>query len=291
MAEPQEVPVPSPAKSALAGPKVLLIGPTGTGKTHCLGTLVDAGVEVFYQAYEQGTESLYGYWTDRNLPIPKNLHISTVSPAQASFEELAYNANLVNSLSLSALKKATDPNRSKYNQFEQFLRSFNQVTEDGTGLKFGAADKWGTGRCLVIDGMTGLGDSAMKAVIGGKADRDQSDWGLAQNMLENFLRTVTTACRCWVVLIAHVERETDQVLGGSKLTISTLGRALAPKIPPMFSDVILTTRNGKEWWWDTENPQADLKTRNLPISSKVKPDFGQIVAKWKSRGGVLEAQK
>lgn len=273
--------------SPLPGVNILLEGPTGTGKTHSIGTLVDSGLEVFYFAYEAGTEALLGYWTDRKLPVPSNLHLVTVGSANASFIEQAEMARQVNTVSYDTLKKSSDPNRSRYNQFETFLRTFNNVKDDA-GRAYGPVDKFSTGCAIVVDGLTGLGDSVLKAVVGGKADRDQKDWGLAQNMLENFLRTVTSACRCHFILIAHVERETDQVIGGSKITVSTLGKALPPKIPPMFSDVILTSRLGREFFWDTENPQADLKSRNLPISAKNPPTFIPIIEKWKSRGGLLE---
>lgn len=282
------VPAPPKAASPLPGVKVLLEGPTGTGKTYAIGSLVDTGLEVFYMCFESA-ETLLGYWTDRGLKVPANLHVHTVAPSNASFLEQAAAVKQVNTLSYETLKKVVDPNRSKYDQFEKFLLNFNQVVDDATGVKFGSVDSWGTDRALVIDQLTGLGDAVMKAVIGGKADRDQKDWGLAQNLLENLLRKLTSDCRCHFILNAHVERETDLVLGGVKLTVSTLGRALPPKIPPMFSDVILTTRNGATWLWDTANPQADLKTRNLPVSDKIIPSFGQILAKWKSRGGVLVA--
>ena len=68
--------------------------------------------------------------------------------------------------------------------------------------------------------------------------------------------------------------------------VATLGRALAPKIPSMFSDVILAVRDGTKWSWDTASAQADVKTRNLKIAAGQDPSFGPIVAKWKSRGGV-----
>lgn len=272
--------------SALPGVNVLLMGPSGTGKTHSIGSLVDTGIEVHFLAFEAGVESLLGYWTDRGKPVPPNLHIFTVKPASASWSEMADQVKFVNTLSYEALKKQTDPNRSKYDQFEKFLRTFNDVREDGTEKKYGSIDTWDTGKVLVIDGCTGLGDAAMKAVIGGKADRDQKDWGLAQNLMENFLRRTTSDCRCHFILLAHVERETDAILGGVKITVSTLGAKLAPKLPPMFSDVILAVRNVDKWFWDTANPQADLKTRNLPISSTNRPDFKQILDKWQSRGGV-----
>jgi hypothetical protein len=274
----------------IQGVNVLLMGPAGTGKTHSIGTLVETGIEVFYFAFEAGAESLRGYWLDRGKEIPANLHISTVKGPAASWTEMADAVGYVNRLSYESLKKAADPNRSKYTQFEQFLRTFNDVTDD-SGAKFGCIDQWGPGRAIVIDGLTGLSDAAMKAVIGGKADRDQKDWGLAQNLLENFLRRICDNCSCHFVLLAHVERETDMILGGVKLMVSTLGKALPPKLPSMFSDVILAVRNTDKWVWDTASAIADVKTRNLPIAGNIPPNFGQIIDKWKTRGGVIEKTK
>jgi len=51
---------PSNNDSVLKGVKVLLEGPTGTGKTHSLGTLVDTGLEVFYLGIDSGREALWG---------------------------------------------------------------------------------------------------------------------------------------------------------------------------------------------------------------------------------------
>lgn len=281
---------PSPANDAsahrLPGVNVLILGPTGVGKTHSIGTLVDAGLEVVYLAFESGTESLLGYYADRGLPIPKTLHIVTVKQAAATWDNMAESVKNVNQMSYEMLKKTVDGNRTKYNQLEQFLRNFSNVTTDA-GVVLGPIDKWDTSRALVIDGLTGLGDAAMKAVVGGKFDKDQKDWGLAQNMVEGILRRLCDGCRCHFVLLAHVEREPDPLGGTSKITVSTLGAKLAPKIPPMFSDVIMATRLSKDFWWDTENPLADLKTRNLPLASKIRPDFKQIIAKWQGRGGVL----
>lgn len=272
----------------LAGLNILLEGATGTGKTHSIGTLVEADpkLDVHYFAFENGAESLIGYFTDRGKPVPPNLHISTVAPAQAGWSQMADNVKNVNTLPYKLLKDMVDPNRSQYNQLEKFLRSFNDVTSDD-GRKWGSVDSWGTNKALVMDGHTGFCVAVLKAVCGGKADRDQKDWGLAQNIAEDFLRRLCDNCRCHFMMLAHIERETDPVLGGSKITISSLGKALPPKIPPMFSDVILAKRAGKEFLWDTEDPGADLKSRNLPISSKLPPDFGQLIAKWKSRGGVI----
>lgn len=279
----------APAASSLPGFNVLLMGPAGTGKTAAIGTLVesDPSLEVFFLALEPGYESLYGYFTDKGKPIPANLRVHQLAAPKASFSELLEGAKKVNTFSLEALAKMQDPDRSKHNRFIQLLEALNNFPDDRTGEKFGAVDTWGTNRCLVIDGMTGLSQCAMSLVVGGKPVRSQSDWGIAQDQLEKLLRMLTEGCRTNFVLISHVERETDQVLGGTKLFVSTLGKALTPKIAPMFSDVILTVREGTKWSWDTSNPMADVKGRNLPFAAGQSPDFKQIVGKWKSRGGAV----
>ncbi len=270
--------------STLPVVNVLLMGPAGTGKTHSLGTLVDAGVEVFYLGLEPGLASLLGYWTARSLPIPANLHWHMVAPPKANFLNMLDDADKISKLSLDALAKMSDPNKGKHNQFISILTALNNFKDNRDGKEYGAVNEWGPDRALAIDGMAGLGRAAMSLVVGGKAVKNQSDWGIAQDQLEKLLRMLCDGCTCHFVLLAHVERETDMVLGGIKIMVSTLGRALAPKIPAMFSDVILATRTGTKWEWDTASAQADVKTRNLAIAGTNPPSFAPIVAKWKSRG-------
>jgi hypothetical protein len=265
------------------------MGPAGTGKTHALGTLVDSGIEVFYLALESGMESLLGYWADRNLPIPENLRWHKLAGPKAGFKELIENAKKINTLNLDSLAKMVDPDKSKHNQFVSLLQALNNFPDDRTGELFGDVTDWDASRALVIDGATGLANCAMALVIGGKAVRNQSDWGIAQDQLVKLVNQLTNSCNCHFIL-AHVERETDMVLGGVKLMVSTLGKAIAPKFPSMFSDVILATRNGGKWFWDTASAMADVKTRNLPIASDNSPDFRTIIDKWYSRNKVEPTQ-
>ncbi len=276
---------------ALPGVNVLLMGPSGTGKTHSIGTLVDQGIEVFYLAMESGMESLLGYWTDNGKPIPQNLHWHKLVAPAADFGQMIANAKNINMLNLDALAKMADPNKSKHNQFISLLEALNNFPDDRTGEKYGPVNQWDQSRVLVIDGATGISQCAMALVVGGKAVRNQSDWGIAQDQVEKLVRMLCDNCLCHFVLLAHVERETDAVLGGVKLMVSTLGKALAPKLPAMFSDVILAERQGDKWSWNTASPMADVKTRNLGIRSDIPPSFEQILTKWTARNSVSEEGK
>ena len=273
--------------STLVGVNILLMGPAGTGKTTSIGTLVDAGVEVFYLGLEPGLESLLGYYTDRKKPIPENLHWHTLQSPKASFGDFLEAAKKVNTMSLETLSKMQDPKRHLHNRFLSLLEVLINFPDDRTGKTYGSVADWGTSRALIIDGMSGLGRASMSLVIGGKPVRSQPDWGIAQDNVEKLILQLTEDCICHFVLLAHVEREPDMVLGGVKIVMSALGKALAPKLSPMFSDIILTVREGNKFSWDTGSSIADVKTRNLEIRSGLPVDFGKIIEKWKSRGGVL----
>lgn len=267
----------------LPGLNVLLMGPSGTGKTRSIGTLVDLGIDVFYLALESGMESLLGYWKDSGKEIPSNLHWHKLKAPTASFTEMISNAKNINTLNLDSLAKMVDPNKSKHNQFISLLEALNDFPDDRTGEKYGPVNVWDQSRVLVIDGATGISQCAMSLVVGGKAVRSQSDWGIAQDQVEKIVRMLCDNCACHFILLAHVERETDAVLGGVKLMVSTLGKALAPKFPAMFSDVILCERQGTTWTWNTSSSMADVKTRNLPIKADNEPTFKTILDKWQSR--------
>lgn len=266
------------------GPNVCLMGPAGSGKTHSIGTLVDTGIEVFYVDLETGLEALLGYWKDRGLPVPPNLHYCRLPAPTFGFADFITNAKRVlQQPDGEALCKLKDPDKMKHDRYVQLLTILNDFPCERTGQRFGSVQQWSSERALVIDGLTGMGECVMSVVIGGKPAISQTEWGIAQGELLKLIKQLANNCACWFVLLAHVERETDPVNGGLKIMVSTLGKALPPKIPSIFSDIILTVREGSKWSWDTATGTADLKTRNLPLKAGMTPDFAPILAKWKNR--------
>lgn len=257
----------------------MLMGPSGTGKTTSLKTLIDCGITPYVIFTEPGMEVL------GDLPLDK-VHWHHVKAADQSWAELIDFANKVNQFTFEALTKIGGVNKAGHQQIQDILKACNRFVCDRTGEDFGDVSTWNTDRCLVVDSLTGLSSMAMGLVVGNKPVRSLPDWGVAQNALE-FILGKLNSLHCSFVLIAHIERETDEVLGGIKLMPSTLGRKLAPKIPLPMSDVILTVRNGTTWTWSTANPQADLKTRNLAIAENLPPSFKPLIESWKKHGGLV----
>jgi hypothetical protein len=274
------------------GVNVLLEGPTGTGKTAALATIALSGVDLFVLFTESGLESLVGRFVDPPpaglglKEVPSNVHWHILRPPEANFATMVQAAKDLNEMSLDILGKRGDPDRRKHNRFVHLLSACNDFVDERTGEKFGSVQSWGTDKCFAIDSLTGINPIAMSLLIGAAPVKEQRHWGIAQDQIEMFLRNVCDGCKCHFILLAHVERELDEVFNtGLKLTVSTLGRKLAPKIPPMFSDVVLSVREGTRFSWSTEHPAADLKARNLPIASNLQPDFKQIFERWRARSG------
>lgn len=106
------------------------------------------------------------------------------------------------------------------------------------------------------------------------------------NWIADLLLKLTSDRKCFFVLTAHVEKETNELTGVNQIMTSTLGRKLAPKIPRFFSEVVYARRGGKPgepFTWATIDPAASLKNRGLPVSDKLAPDFKQVVDSYHSR--------
>lgn len=276
----------------LAGPKILLLGESGTGKTYSLGTLVNwcqaNGKEVFVLFTESSTETLLGFWRDKGKEIPSCLHWHQALTKPVGLASLTDAADKVGKLTYESITKMADPNRSgENNAFWKILKSCADFPDDRTGKTFGAVDKWGVDKVFVVDSLTELGNACAKMVIGNKPTMSQPEYGVAQNNFMNFLRLCTQGVPCTFVMTAHPSKEKDEVSGMVKTGVNTggIGTAIIPQIPPLFSDMIWCVREGSDFYWDTAAYGVTTKTRSLGYRSKIKPDFAQIMDLWKQRGG------
>lgn len=273
----------------LAGPKIIVQGDSGTGKTFSLGTLADWAARqtpprpfaiVFT---ESGLETFKGYWADRNLPIPPNVawHVSTI-PA-IPYESLVESARNAANLSYETLTKTIDASRGRNNPWEKFIRIFNDVPDDRTGKTLGPIAQWTPNHILALDSLSEMSNAAMRMVTGSKVVAAPPEYQVAQNNLFNWLRFMTQNCPFTIAMTAHVQRIVNETTGVSQLMTSAIGKALGDDIPRLFSEVIFTVRNGAEWYWDTAAPSVATKVRYLPVASKLRPDFAQIMDIWEKR--------
>jgi len=275
---------PAPEHPLLKGTATLLEGAPGSGKTYSIPTLIEAGLEVFVLVTEPGgEESLLDSMRDRNLSLDK-LHYHYIAPAAPAWSDLQDMAKKINTMNYEDLTKLKSGVAKRgYGQFYEMLSTLQNFTCDHCGEEFGGADTWDAKRALVIDSLSGVNTMAWNMTVGAKPAAHQGEWGVAMNAIEAFLNKLTGDLRCFLVLTAHVERELDEVQGGTKIMVSSLGRKLAPKIPRNFSDVIYSYREGDQYYWSTTTAQVDLKTRSLPLSDKIEPSFGAIVKAWQTR--------
>ena len=268
---------------SIPGFNELIMGATGTGKTHSMRTLIDAGIEVFVLFTEPGMRTL------ADIPCEDGLHFHYIPPAKPTFDAMAESARKINrASSLEQLTKEKNWEKAKYQQFIEVVTFMNDFKCDRCGADFGGVDEWSTDRALVIDSLSGLNIMAMDLVAGSKPVKAPADWGTAMDNLERFINRMCTGTECHFILTAHLEREKDEVSGGVQLMASTLGQKLAPKVPRYFDDVIQCIRKGDDFSWSTASNNVDLKARNLPISDKLPPSFVQVVEAWKEVGGIIQ---
>ncbi len=265
-------------KLQIPGPKVILMGDSGTGKTYSIRTLIDAGLEPFIIFTEPGMEVLGD--------ILEEVHWTYIPPAQIGWEGLSSIAKLVNTLDYDGIAKMRDSNKTRYQELLKIIEQCNDFV-DQNGEHFGDVMTWGTDRVLVIDSLSGLNDMASQLTVGGKPVKGMQDWQVAQNMLKFFIDKLTTQCKCTFVLMTHLAREKDEITGGTTLMVSTLGQKLAPELPKYFSDAIQSIRTGDKFFWSTSGSNIAVKARNVSIGHQLPPSFKPLIESWKTRGGEI----
>jgi hypothetical protein len=263
----------------LQAPHILLMGPAGSGKTTSLATFAKKGIELFVIVTEPtGVDSLLDAWERERLD-PNLLHYAVVAPASPGWGALRDLGVRINSMSykdISELKGGIG--KEKMVQWPKLLNNLENFHDDRTGKDYGDVTSWDASRALAFDSLSGLSVICMQHTVGFKPSPHQGEWGIAMKAAEDLLLTMTSDLKCYFVLTAHIEREPDEITGMTKITVSTLGRKLAPKIPRFFSEVIRARKGADgKFLWATADNEADLKNRALPNSAALPQDFGPIV--------------
>jgi len=274
-------------------PATLLVGPSGTGKTSALATYAKAGIEVFVLGTEPGAaESLLDHARRIGAPIDK-IHWRSVLATTSGFDALERMISNISAMTFEGLSKIqNDPGKSAMRAAAMdFLNTIQDFKCDRTGKSYGSPLKWGDDRAFCIDSLTGWSTIAWKLTVGHKPTGAPAEYGISQNFIHDLLMKIMYERSCYFTLTAHVEKEPDELSGIKKLMVSTIGQKLAPKIPLMFSDVVLAKRadSATDYHWSTLESGVDLKNRNLPAQAKLKPDMSQVIEAYNRRKGLALA--
>ena len=268
----------------ISTPAVLLMGAPGTGKTFSIATLAPRVEKLFYLFTDPGgDESLLDALQHYNIPID-NVHWHYVSPAVESWdtiEELTNKITMMNYESLASLKQGID--KAGHRQMYALLAALQNFKCARTGEEFGSADTWPDTYGVVFDSLTGLNKIARDTTVGAKPTMHQGEWGIAMSMEENFIRKFVAGIKGPRVMIGHLDMNKDEVLGRMTLQISLLGNKLAPHIPHLFSDCLLAYNETGNFYWSNQDDRVTLKSRNLSLGGKIKPDFGPLLDRYLAR--------
>lgn len=272
----------------LQAPHCLLMGPAGSGKTTAFATFARKGIECFVVVTEPtGVDSLIDAWEREKLDLDL-LHycvIAPTSPGWQGLKEMAVKVNAMNYKDLSELKSGVGKETMK--QYSKLIHNFENFHDDRTGKDFGDITTWDAKRVLGVDSLSGLSLIALQNAVGFKPSPHQGEWGIAMSSVENLVLKLSSDCKCFLVLTAHIEKEPDEISGVAKIGVSTLGRKLAPKIPRFFSEVIRARKDPTgRFLWSTLDTESDLKNRALATGSSLEADFGPVIDAYRRRAQV-----
>lgn len=274
----------SGAKVTVPGPKILLLGNPGDGKTDSIRTLLAAGLKVFVVFTEPGMEVLLDK-RRRVYTCAEGLHWHYIPPVTPDWSDLQMAADLLNKFGFKQLSEMPPTAREKFRGWYDFIALMGNLKCQRCGQAFGPADQlkpydeW----CVVNDSLSSLSLMALNILIGTKPAIHQGEWGIAMGNLERYINKFAYDIPSMGVMMCHAEREGDEIGGGSMNMVATLGRKLAPKIPRAFSDALLTIREGDKFHWSNVTSNYMLKSRNFPFSNNIPPDFGPAVKSWKDK--------
>lgn len=262
---------------------VLVLGDTGMGKSYSLSTLIKAGIETFVVATEPNAlETIQDAVRNNGLDI-NLLHYRTIAPAALSIATIMAKARIVNTKDAGSIQKMeVGLDKIKYRQYEEFLGTIADFKCERTGLSYGDVTEWDDTRAFVVDSLTGLNMMIIQYTAGNRPSMTQPEYGLAQN-LERDILNVLCSLKCHFVLTAHLENAVDELTGQRRAFPISIGKALAPEIPRLFSEVPLAKREGSKFFWSTDDDKAVVKRRGLPSGSNLAPDFGLVVQAYNQR--------
>lgn len=266
--------IPASAVQKRTGPRILLMGAIGSGKSYSVRSLVQEGFKVRILATAPGYESAIA-----DLPDVAVHYVPAYNYGESGLTEMY---KLLRDNQMETLQKMGGVRKEKNNQIEGVIKSLGNFVDDRTGQSLGKMADWDTDTFLVVDDLSGLNVMAEKLIIGDKPAASWPEFNGMQELIRNIVNVWLFTLKCGVLILAHTERETDQLTGASNITLSTIGRQLGPDLMRFFDDILLAEQiDANKWNWASYRKGVTLKSRHLPQSDKLDPNFKLLLANWR----------
>lgn len=269
----------------MIGSNTLLMGGSGTGKTHSARTLLKA-----LRAVRADAKILAIFTEPRWQPLShitceEGLHIAYHPPTTGGWEAMIKRSEDLTKLPWDAMTKKNDPKKSQYTGFLQLLGTCNDFKCMRCGESFGNVTEQKEDDAIWFDGLSGLNALCMQMVCGGAVTRSQPQWGAAMESEMQFLNQMCYDSKSWFVMVGHLDKSMDEVNGGQIITPKALGSKNGGQVALNFDDVILVERNGAKFSWTNFSKNVDTKPGWLKIGDDLSPDFSPMVKAWKESEG------
>lgn len=289
-------PAPQPVAASvltLKAPSTCLIGEPGSGKTHSLITLLEAGIEVFIVVTDpNGLDTILDQVQKHKdgAALMLKLHWTIVSPVSPGWKALREMGTTVGALGYEDIAKLKQGiGKAHMSTFSTLIESFANFVDDRTGQSFGDVTTWDDSRALVIDSLSGINKIMKDHTVGYKPSLHQGEWGIAMNLEEQLIFTLASDLQCYFVVCAHLDKVPNEVTGVPSISIAALGNKLGPQLVKLFSEVVHTKREGPAFFWSTSEMNMAVKNRALPINAKLPPSFLPIVEAHLRRKAAISA--
>jgi hypothetical protein len=202
--------------------KLLFIGNSGAGKTGALASLVKDGYKLKIIDLDSGLDALIN-------------HVKEIDPALLkNIEYVTYRDQM--KMSAAGPKVVGAPKA-----YAKTLEALEKWPDDGSDPA-----EWGENTILVLDSLTNVGRGAFLWAKGmNPMSKDPRQWyKTAQDLVEDLIANLTgDNFQTNVIVISHVDvGETST--GTIKQFVSSIGRALGPKLPRFFNTLLLSETSG-----------------------------------------------
>lgn len=235
--------------------KLMLIGDSGSGKTGALASLAAAGYNLRILDLDNGLDVLKNYVTD---PTSQYVKQAPNCAERIQYVTITDGMRNVNGRVFPA----------KVSVWDRTMRMLNEWKEPAVGdmpeINLGKVADWTAQEVLVLDSLSMLATGAhnfhlsMNAGLGQNRTQNEyrRDVGATQALITTFLELIySDAIKCNVIVLAHItaindyggkpdQESKDEAAKSARGYPSAIGRALSPRIPRYFNNVLVAQTVG-----------------------------------------------